>query len=49
VDTNGNRQIYTGEIKTSPQALKDLYVQQWREYGQEEYLMLAGYSLTGDS
>jgi hypothetical protein len=49
VDANGNRQTYTGEIKTASQALKDLYVKQWREYGQEEYLMLAGDSLTGDA
>jgi hypothetical protein len=48
VDANGNKQIYTGEIKTASQSLKDLYVKQWREYGQEEYLMLAGDSLKGD-
>jgi hypothetical protein len=48
VDTNGNRQIFTGQIKTPSQSLKDLYVKQWREYEQEEYLMLAGYSITGD-
>ena len=46
VDANGNRKIYTGEIKTASQSLKDLYVKQWRDYGQEEYLMLAGDSLT---
>jgi hypothetical protein len=48
LDANGNRQIYSGEIKTSSQSLKDLYVKQWREYGQEEYLMLAGDALTGE-
>ena len=49
VDPNGNRQTYTGQIKTLSKTIKDLYVKQWREYGQEEYLMLAGYSPTGDS
>lgn len=48
VYVNGNRQTYTGEIKTPSQALTDVYVKQWREYGQEEYLMLAGYGRAGD-
>ena len=48
VDANGNRQIHTGQIKTDSQSLKDVYIKQWREYGQEEYLMLAGDRLTGD-
>jgi hypothetical protein len=48
VDASGQRQIYTGEIKTSSQSLKDLYIKQWREYGQEEYLLLAGDGLAGD-
>lgn len=49
VDPNGNRQTYTGEISTPSQTLKDLYLKQWREYEQDEYLMLAGYSLTVES
>ena len=48
VDANGNKQTYIGEIRTSSQNLRDLYVKQWREYGQEEYLMLAGENLAGD-
>jgi len=48
-DANGNRQNYTAEIKTLTQSLKDVYVKQWREYGQEEYLMLAGDLLPDDS
>lgn len=46
VDANGIRQTYTGEIKTSTEFLKDVYVKQWREYEQDEYLLLAGYGPT---
>ena len=48
MDATGSRQTYAAEIKTVSQSLKDVYVKQWQEYGQEEYLMLAGESLTGD-
>lgn len=41
-DPGGNRQRYTGEIKTPSGALKSVYLKQWREYEQEEYLFLAG-------
>ena len=40
--TGGNRQRFTGELKTPSGALKSVYVKQWREYEQEEYLVLAG-------
>ena len=40
--TGGNRQRFTGELKTPSGALKSVYVKQWREYEQEEYLFLAG-------
>jgi hypothetical protein len=46
VDAKGERQTFTGEIKTSTEHLKDVYVKQWREYEQEEYLLLAGYGPT---
>ena len=48
LDANGNRQIYTGELKSSSQALKDLYIKQWHEYEQDEYLILASGGLAGD-
>jgi len=41
-DSQGERQIYTGDIKTPAGALKNAYVKQWREYEQKEYLFLAG-------
>lgn len=44
-DADEIRQTYTLEIKTSPKHLIDLYIKQWREYAQEEYLVLAGYNL----
>jgi len=48
VDATGNRQTFTGELKTLSKNLKDLYARQWREYGQEEYLVLAGAIVIGD-
>ena len=40
-------QTYSAELKTPSQPLADLYNKQWREYEQEEYLVLAGYDLAG--
>lgn len=45
VNVNGRRHTYVSEIETSTGPLKELYVKQWREYDQEEYLVIAGYSL----
>ncbi|HAV77105.1 MAG TPA: hypothetical protein DCX53_07110 [Anaerolineae bacterium] len=45
MDENGNNRAYISEFKTSTKPLIDLYVKQWREYGQEEYLILAGYGI----
>jgi len=42
-DPDGNRQTYVSKIETLSKPLIDLYVKQWREYDQEEYLLLAGY------
>ena len=39
----GKRQSYVAELGTPSKSLVDLYVNQWREYGQQEYLVLAGY------
>jgi hypothetical protein len=44
----GKRQSYVAELSTPSQTLVDLYVNQWREYGQHEYLVLAGHEQTGD-
>jgi len=46
MDTSNSRQTYHSELKTPSRPLIDLYVKQWREYDQEEYLVLAGYELT---
>jgi len=48
VDADKNRGTYTSESKTPSKHLIDLYVKQWREYDQEEYLVLARYNLEGD-
>lgn len=40
---DGKIQTYVSKIKTSTKPLIDLYVNQWREYDQDEYLILAGY------
>ena len=39
----GKRQSYVAELATPSNDLVDLYVNQWREYGQQEYLTLAGH------
>jgi len=39
----GKRQSYVAELATPSQELVDLYVKQWREYDQKEYLVLSGY------
>ena len=49
MDVDGKRQTYVSKIETPSRPLIDLYVNQWREYDQEEYLVLAGYSLVPDS
>ena len=41
IDLMGNEQIYTLEIETPSKSLIDMYVKQWREYDQDEYLVLA--------
>ena len=49
VDASGKKKTYVSrniEVPTRP--LVDLYVKQWRDYDQEEYLVLAGYSLEPD-
>jgi hypothetical protein len=38
-------QTCLAELKTPSQPLADLYIKQWREYEQEEYLILSGYDL----
>jgi len=45
MDVDKKRQTYVSSIEIPSQPLIDLYVKQWREYEQEEYLVLAGYSL----
>jgi hypothetical protein len=45
---NGKRQSYVAELATSSKSLVDLYLNQWREYGQQEYLVLAGNNPVGD-
>jgi len=39
---NGKRQSYVAELATSSKDLVDLYVKQWQEYHQMEYLVLSG-------
>jgi len=41
IDLMGNEQMYTLEIETPSKPLSDMYVKQWREYDQEEFLVLA--------
>jgi hypothetical protein len=47
-DVAGRRQTYVSKTETSSKPLKDLYANQWREFCQEEYLVIAGYSLEPD-
>jgi hypothetical protein len=43
-DVHGvGQKTYVSKIETPSRPLIDLYVKQWREYAQEEYLMLAGH------
>ncbi len=49
VDVNGKRQTYASKIETPSRFLMDPYVKQWREYDQEEYLVIAGYTLVPDA
>jgi hypothetical protein len=44
----GKRQSYVAELPTPSKSLVDLYVNQWREYGQQEYLVLVGDVEVGD-
>jgi len=46
---NGKRQSYVAELATPSKSLVDLYVNQWREYGQQEYLVLAGHGQVEDT
>ena len=48
-NVNGAKQSYTSEIRIPSHPLVDLYVKQWQEYDQEEYLVLSGHSLTEDN
>jgi len=43
-DVNGSKQTYISKIETPTKPLIDLYVKQWREYDQQEYLFLAGHA-----
>jgi hypothetical protein len=47
-DMDGRHLTYVTELKTPSNLLVDLYVKQWQEYGQAEYLMLAGHSSPGE-
>lgn len=42
------KQTYISKVKIPSKPLVDLYVNQWREYDQEEYLIFAGYGPNGD-
>ncbi len=48
LDENGERRSYGTEIRTPSKPLIDLYVNQWREYDQLEYLILSGHSPTSE-
>jgi len=39
---SGKKQSYVAELATPSKALVDLYVNQWREYDQQEYLVMVG-------
>ena len=43
VDPDGRKLTFTSEIKTPSKPLADLYMKQWQEYDQDEYLVLAGF------
>lgn len=42
-DAHGKEQTYVSKVDTLTRPLIDLYVKQWREYDQQEYLILAGH------
>jgi hypothetical protein len=42
-DAENASQIFTSQLNIPSKHLVDLYVNQWREYDQEEYLVLAGF------
>lgn len=44
-DADGKNQTYTSEVKTPSKPLIEMYVKQWQEYRQDEYLVLAVYDL----
>ena len=46
-DVHGKAQTYVVKVETASRPLVDLYVNQWQEYDQEEYLALAGYTPAG--
>lgn len=46
-DVHGKQQTTASKIETPSKPLIDLYVKQWREYDQKEYLFLAGHPLNG--
>jgi len=48
-DADGRKQTYTSEVRTPSKPLIEMYMNQWREYDQEEYLILAGYDPAGGS
>ena len=43
-DIQGKVQTYVASIETPSRPLIDLYVKQWQEFDQDEYLLLAGHS-----
>lgn len=45
---NGKRQSFVAELPVSSRSLVDLYVNQWREYDQQEFLSLAGHKQARD-
>jgi len=45
----GKRHSYVAQLAASSKSLVDLYINQWREYGQQEYLVLAGHTQAGDA
>lgn len=45
MNVNREKQSYVSEIKIPSKPLVELYVKQWREYDQEEYLVLSGHGM----
>jgi len=44
---DGKRQGYVAELTTPSKSLVDLYINQWREFDQQEYLEMAGHGRAG--